>query len=142
MPAKQKTAAALDRQCYDWNKANPIGTDVEYHPTIGAPGYRLGKTTSEAWILSGHTVVVKLDCQSGCVALDACVPLTPEETVQRRLKRAGKSFVIMSNDFPESVAKTRAAADTEVERLKKLYDEPLSGAFVRRHIRWHEVQNA
>jgi hypothetical protein len=65
----------LEKRVADWNAAYPIGTLVEYHPVIGAPAHRTRKTRTAAQILSGHTAVVWLEEESGCVALDACVAL-------------------------------------------------------------------
>jgi hypothetical protein len=67
--------AFLEKQCRNWNDSYPIGTTVEYHPVIGEAPFRLRRTVSEASILSGHTAVVWLDGERGCVALDACVPV-------------------------------------------------------------------
>lgn len=67
----QKSLAELQKQCDIWNRACPIGTDVQYHPVIGEPLCRLRKTASKAQVLSGHTAVIWLDGERGCVALDA-----------------------------------------------------------------------
>ena len=64
----------LEKQVADWNAVVPIGTLVEYHPVIDEPEHRMRKTRTVAQILSGHTAVVWLEDESGCVALDACVP--------------------------------------------------------------------
>jgi len=68
------------RKCVDWNRRHQIGTEVEYHSVIGdtKPGVRY-KTRSSAELLSGHTAVVWLEGKSGCVALDACVPVERAE---------------------------------------------------------------
>lgn len=68
---RQKSVAELQKQCDIWNRACPIGTEVQFHPVINAPAYRLRKTRSQAEILSGHTAVIWLEGESGCVALDA-----------------------------------------------------------------------
>jgi hypothetical protein len=68
---RQKSPAELQKQCDIWNRACPIGTLVQYHPVIGEPAYRLRKTKTQASILSGHTAVIWLEGESGCVALDA-----------------------------------------------------------------------
>ena len=62
----------LEIRCKAWNLEHPIGTEVAYHPVIRESAYRLRRTRSEAYVLSGHTAVVFLDGESGCVALDAC----------------------------------------------------------------------
>ena len=70
---KQETPSQLIQRCAAWNAAYPIGTEVEFHPVIGAHAHRKTRTTSEAYVLSGHTAVVALEGVAGCVALDACV---------------------------------------------------------------------
>ena len=71
MKRKQK----LNWLCDTWNRLYPIGTEVKYHPVIGEPAHRLRKTRGEAYVLSGHTAVVFLESESGCVALEACIPV-------------------------------------------------------------------
>ena len=65
--------------CDRWNQCYPVGTLVEFHPVIGEPAHRLRKTRTPASVLSGHTAVVWLEDESGCVALQACVPVTAPE---------------------------------------------------------------
>lgn len=65
----------LALQVEKWNLKHPVGTLVEYHPVIGEPAHELRKTRTRADVLSGHTAVVWLEGKSGCVALDACVPV-------------------------------------------------------------------
>jgi hypothetical protein len=72
---RPKCQTELARQCDSWNARVPVGSEVEYHPVIGRPEHRVRKTRSAAFILSGHTVCVFLEGESGCVAVDACVPL-------------------------------------------------------------------
>lgn len=74
---RPKSAAALAKDCARWNKANPIGTTVKYHPVIGGPKYAITTTKSEAYVLSGHTAVLFVEGISGCVALDACERIEP-----------------------------------------------------------------
>jgi hypothetical protein len=71
---RQKTAATLERECMLWNAMNPIGTEVEYHPVIGEASHRITRTRTGAYVLSGHTAVIFIEGQAGCVALDACKP--------------------------------------------------------------------
>jgi hypothetical protein len=68
---RQKSLAELEKQCAVWNRACPVGTEVHFHPVIGAPLCRLRKTASLAQVLSGHTAVIWLEGERGCVALDA-----------------------------------------------------------------------
>ena len=71
--AGQPCAACLQRKCDQFNQAYPVGTEVEYHPVIGEPAHRVRTTRTPAQVLSGHTAVVWLNDESGCVALDAVV---------------------------------------------------------------------
>lgn len=73
MRKKPATLAQLTRQVEDWNSRCPIGSVVEYHPIIDEPAHRIRKTRTLAQVLSGHTAVVWLDGESGCVCLEACV---------------------------------------------------------------------
>ena len=51
-----------------WNKAHPIGTPVmvskDRHEVVR------GKTTSEAYVLGGHSAVILIDTIRGCYLLD------------------------------------------------------------------------
>jgi hypothetical protein len=67
--------AALELRCAEWNAKHRVGTKVEYHPVIGEKDHRLTRTRSAAYVLSGHTAVLFVESESGCVALDACVPV-------------------------------------------------------------------
>lgn len=60
------------KQCERWNRDYPVGTTVAFYPVIGGAHFRVRKTCTEAQVLSGHTAVVWLDGESGCVALEAC----------------------------------------------------------------------
>ena len=72
---RPKSAAALQRECDRWNKANPVGTTVKYHPVIRGPKFAITTTKSTAYVLSGHTAVLFVEGISGCVAMDACEPI-------------------------------------------------------------------
>lgn len=65
----------LGWQCDSWNLRVKVGDSVEFHPIIGESEHRIHTTRTKAEILSGHTAVVWLNGVSGCVALDACVPV-------------------------------------------------------------------
>lgn len=65
----------LEKQCRNWNERYPVGTVVKYHPVICGDDFRLRRTVSDAQVLSGHTAVIWLDGERGCVALDACSPI-------------------------------------------------------------------
>ena len=72
-----KTPKQLEAQCADWNRQYPVGTTVEYFARMNPLEESRGlyTTRSEATVLGGHTAVIWLDNKSGCVALDACVPV-------------------------------------------------------------------
>jgi hypothetical protein len=63
---------ALQRQCDDWNRLHPARVRVLFHPVIGEPEGRERFTKTSAYVLSGHTAVIYLEGESGCVALEAC----------------------------------------------------------------------
>ena len=69
---KIKPSVVLEAECIVWNDHYSVGTLVDFHPVIGEPKSRPGHTTTKAQVLGGHTAVVWLDSESGCVALDAC----------------------------------------------------------------------
>jgi hypothetical protein len=71
---KKPSIKALEKACNDFNSRYPVGTEVEYHPIIDEPEHRIRKTRSKASVLSGHTAVVWLEGESGCVCLEAVVP--------------------------------------------------------------------
>ena len=58
-----------------WNKTTPAGTTIRYRPIRGEGEGVMLETDSEAYMLSGHTAVVKLKGKSGCFALDNCEAL-------------------------------------------------------------------
>jgi hypothetical protein len=72
---KRPHVRMLELQVENWNLKWPIGTEVDFHPVIDNPVCRRRKTRSKADILSGHTAVIWLEGESGCVALEACVPV-------------------------------------------------------------------
>lgn len=71
----KKTSAKLERVVADWNRRHGVGALVKYHRIIGEGEGVATKTRSEAWVLSGHTAVVMVEGVSGCVALEAVLPL-------------------------------------------------------------------
>jgi len=79
MNRRPPSPAKLQATCDRWNERYPVGTLVEYHPIIDEPAHRLRKTRTPAQVLSGHTAVVWLDDERGCVCLEACVPVTTPE---------------------------------------------------------------
>lgn len=52
-----------------WNERHSVGTPVRYWTFIREGDGKLSKTRSEAQLLSGHTAVVWVDGEPGCIAL-------------------------------------------------------------------------
>jgi hypothetical protein len=68
---KPKTQKQLEAQVADWNAKYKVGQLVRYYPTLGnRDRWETHTTSSNAYVLSGHTAVVHLLSKSGCVALD------------------------------------------------------------------------
>jgi hypothetical protein len=65
---KRPALAKLQRQCDDWNLANPVGTRIALQTDTRGVIYTT--TRSAAEVLSGHSAVVWLEGVSGCYALD------------------------------------------------------------------------
>jgi hypothetical protein len=53
----------------DWNIRHPVGTPVRYWSGVREGEGKLSKTTHAAVLLSGHTPVVWVEGESGCIAL-------------------------------------------------------------------------
>lgn len=79
---KPVSLETLELRCFKWNTLHPIGSPVEYHPVICEPAHHVTRTRSEAYVLGGYTAVLFVDGVSGCVALDACVPIAKEAVPQ------------------------------------------------------------
>jgi len=73
---KRKSENELKADCIVWNHEHPVGAAVIFHPVIGEKAGRRTVTVGEAYVLSGHTAVVQLKGVPGCVALEACEPVT------------------------------------------------------------------
>jgi streptogramin lyase len=75
---KTKQAAQLTRareqgaKMTRWNQTTPPGTTVRYFPIRDGADAQTVVPDSEAWLLSGHTAVVRFKGKSGCFALDNC----------------------------------------------------------------------
>lgn len=80
---KRPDVKKLQAICDKWNAVNPVGTTVEYHPVIDEPAHRIRTTRTAAQALSGHTAVVWLNGESGCVCLEACVVIDNPANVER-----------------------------------------------------------
>jgi hypothetical protein len=74
------SVAYLEDQCRRWNQLHPVGTEVIYHPVMGERWGRETKTRSAAYVLSGHTAVLFIEGQAGCVALDAVEAIPQRRT--------------------------------------------------------------
>lgn len=68
----------LEREVFDWNSKNPVGTLVGYSSVIGERPKLWTRTRCEAYVLSGHTAVTFIDGVAGCVALDALTTELPQ----------------------------------------------------------------
>ena len=55
------------RAVHAWNQKNPEGTKVVV--TLDSGEKKETTTTSDAWLLGGHSAVVMLDGISGCYSL-------------------------------------------------------------------------
>lgn len=64
-----KTKAEIQQRVNDWNEEHEVGTSVRFWPGLKKGEPRLGVTSSEAWVLSGHAAVVKVKGYPGCISL-------------------------------------------------------------------------
>lgn len=62
----------------DWNQKYPLGTPVRYWTGVREGEGKEGKTRTEASLLSGHSAVVWVTGQPGCISLSHVEPI--EET--------------------------------------------------------------
>lgn len=53
----------------DWNEHHPVGTQVRYWKGVREGDGRISRTRSRAQVLSGHTAVVWVEAEAGCIAL-------------------------------------------------------------------------
>jgi hypothetical protein len=77
-----KRRATLEREVTEWNTHVKIGDTVEYrdYPEANPQTFT---TRTPAEILSGHTAVVWLNGKAGCVHIDACRKVSPNEQIER-----------------------------------------------------------
>lgn len=80
MSAKRHVRQNLEEACAIWNRTHPIGTPVNYWPIAG----RLCKpvttrTTSGAWLLNNHELVVFVEGVSDYVAVSHVQKLREEK---------------------------------------------------------------
>lgn len=57
----------MEAMASDWNSKHPIGSKVEV--TLDDGSIKATKTSSEAWVMGGHTAVIKLEGVSGGYSL-------------------------------------------------------------------------
>ncbi len=67
-----KVKRSAVRKAEAWNESVKVGDLVEYFPIKGEKESRKLRTRTKAEVLSGHTAVVWLIDQSGCVAVSHC----------------------------------------------------------------------
>lgn len=70
----QPSALQLNQQVTSWNARYPVGSSVSYRSRSKLIGT---KTTSEAWIMGGHSVMVRLEGVSGAYSIDHLKPGNP-----------------------------------------------------------------
>lgn len=73
---KRPNITTLERLKTEWNQAHPIGTSVIRYKLIKP--LREGtetKTTSLAWVMGGHSVMVMVEGVSGGVVLESVKPI-------------------------------------------------------------------
>ncbi len=86
-----KTKEQLEQALEDAFKRFPVGTPVYYYPIMGEATRRAEWVRGEPWILSGHTVVLKLSNQTGCVDVDH---LQVRETDQKDQPESGEAHLV------------------------------------------------
>lgn len=74
---QQKKAA--EKEAAAWNARYPVGTCVRYYPALGSPEYRERVTTTTASVLGGHSAVVFLEGERGCIFIRNCEPWVEDE---------------------------------------------------------------
>jgi hypothetical protein len=77
--ANSATPEQLQQQYDAWNAQHPEGAQVSYESIISEGETHRGATRSEAQVLSKHSAVIWLKGKSGCVLLDHCTVIEPEE---------------------------------------------------------------
>jgi hypothetical protein len=66
---------ALEHIVKLWNSKYPVGTKVQVRKVLTDVAFIETVTTSEAYVLSGHSAVIMLKGISGCYALTHCSPV-------------------------------------------------------------------
>ncbi len=70
---KRKTTAELEHQVAGWNQLWPVGLDVIVQ--LDDRSQRATKTESEAWVMGGHSAMIRLEGISGGYMLDRVKPV-------------------------------------------------------------------
>ncbi len=86
-----KTKEQLEQALEDAVKRFPVGTPVYYYPIMGEATRRAEWVRHEPWILSGHSVVLKISNQTGCVHVDH---LQVRETDQKEQHESGEAYLV------------------------------------------------
>lgn len=63
------------RKAENWNRQHPVGTSVRYWTGAKEGPGKLSTTRAPAELLSGHTAVVWIEGEAGCVALSHVEPV-------------------------------------------------------------------
>jgi len=71
---KRKSEHELIEQVTAWNDHRAVGTDVIVRLDDGTD--RQTKTTSEAWVMGGHSAMIKVEGISGGYDLDRVRPVS------------------------------------------------------------------
>lgn len=67
-----KSAKELEAEVSKWNDAHPVGTAVKVRMDGG--DIKLTTTTSEAWVMGGHSAMIKVEGISGGYMLERVSP--------------------------------------------------------------------
>ncbi len=71
MPVNANQQPSPEALVAEWNSQVNVGDEVEYlaYPRADVKRYN---TSSEAFVLSGHTAVVTLAGKAGCIDIECC----------------------------------------------------------------------
>lgn len=69
---QRPNSAKLQQQCDAWNAAHPIGTSVVVRKDNGIN--QQSQTSSEAYVMGGHSAVIFITGISGCYDLNRVSP--------------------------------------------------------------------
>jgi hypothetical protein len=73
MAIRTPDKSQLEKQCADFNRQCPIGTEVHLVDDFGKVSHT--RTRSIAWVIGDHTAVVNVEGISGCYDLDRITPV-------------------------------------------------------------------